>query len=79
MDLTSTPSRGLGYGQDAGGGPEISGAQNTLMMDKIRDLERDRDVLREKNDIVGVIAAGQNHVQQILAERSKRERTEKEV
>jgi hypothetical protein len=78
LDLTSTPSRGLGYGQDAGGGPEISGAQNTLMMDKIRDLERDRDVLREKNDIGGALMADQNQMQQILTEHSKRERTEKE-
>ena len=47
-------------------------------MNKIRDLERARDAVREKNDIVGVIAVGKNQVQQILAERSKCERTEKE-
>jgi hypothetical protein len=78
LDLTSTPSRGLGYEQEAGGGPEISGAQYSLTMDKIRVLERDRDVLREKNDIVGALTAGQNQMHQILTERSKRKRTEKE-
>ena len=47
-------------------------------MDKIRELERDRDAVRDKNDIVSVNAAGQNQVNQILAERTKMEWTEKE-
>ena len=78
LDLTTTPGRGIGFDQDYGGAPEISGENFRILMDKIRELERDRDAVRDKNDIVGVIAAGQNQVNQILAERTKRERTEKE-
>ena len=48
------------------------------MMTKIRNLEKDRDALLERNDIVGALTAGQNQMHQILSERSKRERTEKE-
>jgi hypothetical protein len=66
LDLINNPSRGLGYGQGAGGRPEISGTQFSLMMDKIRDMERDRDVLREKNDIVGALKGRQNQMHQIL-------------
>ena len=78
LDLTTTPGRGLGFDQEDGGAPEISGDNFRILMDKIRELERDRDAVRDKQDIVGVIAAGQNQVNQILAERTKRERTEKE-
>ena len=62
LDQTNTPGRGLGLCQDDAGGPEISGEHYNILMNKIRDLERDRDAVREKNDIVGVIAAGQNPV-----------------
>ena len=44
LDLINTPSRVLGYGQGAGGRPEISGTQFSLMMDKIRDLERETEM-----------------------------------
>jgi hypothetical protein len=79
LDMTTTPSRGLGSDQEDGGAPEISGDNFKILMDKIRDLERDRDAVRDKQDIVGVIAAGQNQVNQILADRNKRERSEKEA
>ena len=54
------------------------GAGQRTLMTKIRNLEKDRDALLERNDIVGALTAGQNQMHQILSERSKRERTERE-
>jgi hypothetical protein len=62
LDLTTTPGRGLGFDHDDVGGPEISGEHYKILMNKIRDLERDSNAVREKNDILGVIVAGQNQV-----------------
>ena len=81
VDLTS-PTRGFGYEQGVGDRPENSSTQHSQMaemMTKIRNLEKDRDALLERNDIVGALTAGQNQMHQILSERSKRESTEKEA
>ena len=62
--------------------PETSGrqfSQMAEMMAKIQNLEKDRDALLERNDIVGVLTKGQDQMHLLLSERSKRERTEKEA
>ena len=75
-----TPARELGFGQGVGDMPETSSrqfSQMAEMMAKIQNLEKDRDALLERNDIVGVLTKGQDQMHLLLSERSKRERTEK--